>query len=296
MGWRGHRPSAAEAAHYETATTARVKLVPFPIRLSCTRQRALRSQFTAGASPASTVYDIACHALRYSSAMRTSRCLGLIGGLGVGATVHYYQCLAKGCEQRGLTLDIVITNAHTPRVFAYVEAEDRAGLAEYLNGYIRRMHAAGAEIAAIPAVTPHFCIDELAANSPLRIVSIFDPLRDELARRTIRRVAIFGTRFVIESDFFSALTGVEIVRPRPDEVDIIHTTYAELAAAGKGSPEKREKLNAVANTLVRRDEVEAIVLAGTDLTLLFDESTAGFPCVDCAATHIGEILSQVTAS
>jgi aspartate racemase len=226
--------------------------------------------------------------------MQSSRCLGLIGGLGVGATIHYYERLAKGCEQLGLTLDIVITNAYTPRVFEYVQAKDRAGLAGYLNGYIRRMQAAGAEIAVVPAVTPHYCIDELAANSPLPIVSIFDPLRDELARRTIRRVAIFGTRFVIESDFFGALPEAEIVRPTQQEIDLIHTTYVELAAAGKGSPEKREKLTGVAKTLVQRERVDAILLAGTDLTLLFDESTADFPCVDCAAAHVREILKRLS--
>jgi aspartate racemase len=229
----------------------------------------------------------------YSGCMQATRCLGLIGGLGVGATVHYYGKLAKGCEQHGLTLDIVITNAQTSRVFAFVEAKDRVGLAEYLNGYIRRMKAAGAELAVIPAVTPHYCIDELAATSPLRMVSIFNPLREELARRALRRVAIFGTRFVIESDFFGALPGVEIVRARPDEIDLIHTTYVELAAAGKGSAEKRDKLTSLAKTLIERDRVDAIVLAGTDLTLLFDESTADFPCVDCAGLHIREILKQL---
>lgn len=151
--------------------------------------------------------------------MHTSRCLGLIGGLGVGAAVHYYERLAKGCEHRALTLDIVIANAHTPRVFSYVEARDRTGLAEYLNGYIRRMHAAGAEIAAIPAVTPHYCIDELVAMSPVPIMSIFNPMQDELARRAIHRLAIFGTRFVMESDFFGTLADVEIVRPRPEEIE-----------------------------------------------------------------------------
>lgn len=228
--------------------------------------------------------------------MQNSRCLGLIGGLGVGAAVHYYQRLAKGCEQHGLTLDIVITNAYTPRVFQFVEANDRAGLAEYLNGYIRRMQAAGAELAVIPAVTPHFCIEELVATSALPIISIFDPLREELARRMIGRVAIFGTRFVIESDFFGALAGVEIVRPRPDEIDLMHTTYVELTATGKGSPEKREKLTSLAKTLVERDRVEAIVLAGTDLTLLFDEANAKFPCVDCAALHLAEILRRLRVS
>lgn len=226
--------------------------------------------------------------------MEKSRCLGLVGGLGVGATVHYYQKLAKGCEKLGFPLDIVITNAETSRVFGYVEGDDREGLAEYLNGYIRRMKTAGAEIAAIPAVTPHFCVKELVAISPLPLVSIFDPLVEELATRGARRVAIFGTRFVIASELYGALTAVEIVKPRADEVEVIHSTYVELAAAGKGSEEQHEKLAALAKTLVHRDGVDLIILAGTDLTALFNESNTDFPHVDCAALHIETILRQLS--
>jgi aspartate racemase len=225
--------------------------------------------------------------------MRKSRCLGLVGGLGVGATLHYYEKLAKGCEKRGRELDVVITNAHTPRVFEYVEANDRDRLAEYLNGYIRRMKAAGAEVAAIPAVTPHCCLQELATASPLPIVSIFDPLIRELARRVARRVAIFGTRFVIASELFGAVKDVEFIRPKPEEVDLIHDMYVGLAATGKSSQEKHEKLTTLAKTLLRRESVDAILLAGTDLTLLFNESNTDFPHVDCAALHIEAILESL---
>jgi aspartate racemase len=226
--------------------------------------------------------------------MKNSRCVGLVGGLGVGATVHYYEQLARECEKLGFALDIVITHAQTPRVFAYVEARDRTGLAEYLNGYIRRMQAAGAEMATIPAITPLFCAKDLAARSALPIVSILDPLNRELAARKARRVAIFGTRFVIESDLFGALSGVEVVRPAPDEVDLIHKIYVELAATGEPSAEKHEKLTALAHRFVSRNAVDAILLAGTDLTLLFNEGNTDFPHVDCAALHIREILRQVT--
>ena len=226
--------------------------------------------------------------------MQNSRSLGLIGGLGVGATTYYYENLARGCEKLGSVLDIVITHAHTPRVFAYVEAKDRAGLAQYLNAYIRRMKAAGAEMVVIPAITPLFCAKELVATSVLPIVSLLDPLNRELEARKARRVAILGTRFVIESDLFGALSGIEVVRPAPDEVDLIHKTYVELAATGEPSSEKHEKLTTLAHRLVRRDAVDAILLAGTDLTLLFNESNTDFPYVDCAALHIREILRQAT--
>ncbi|MGA2100771.1 MAG: aspartate/glutamate racemase family protein [Candidatus Sulfotelmatobacter sp.] len=226
--------------------------------------------------------------------MQTSRCVGLIGGLGVGATVYYYQRLVRQCEKLGFALDIVIANAQTPGVFAYVEAKDRVGLAEYLNGFIARLKAAGAEMAVIPAITPLYCAKELAATSALPIVSLVDPLNRELGARKARRVAVFGTRFVIESDLFGELSGVEVVRPGPEEVEMIHKTYVELAATGEASPEKYEKLTALAYHLVSRHAVDAILLAGTDLTLLFNESNTDFPHIDCAAVHVWEIVREVT--
>jgi aspartate racemase len=225
--------------------------------------------------------------------MNRSRCLGLVGGLGVGATVHYYQKLAKAHEARSRTLDIVIAHAEVSRVFEYVQAGDRDGLAGYLNQYIRRMKAAGAEVAAIPAVTPHFCVRELIATSPLPILTIFEPLIQELAARAARRVAVFGTRFVMESSLFGQVPEVEIVKAKPEEMDNIHNTYVELARTGKGSDEQHKNLTALAHTLCRRDGVDFVILAGTDLALLFHESNTDFPCLDCAALHLRAILKEL---
>jgi len=222
--------------------------------------------------------------------MNKGRCLGLVGGLGVGATIHYYQKLARAHEEHGRTLDIVITHAETSRVFEYVQAGDRDGLAEYLLGFIRRLKAAGAEFAVIPAITPHYCVRELIAASPLPLFNIFDPLVEELAVRDIRRVAVFGTRYVMESSLYGFAGDVAIIRPTADEMDIIHRTYLELLQKGAGTEEQHRNLTAIAHTLQQRDRVEAIVLAGTDLAVLFNETNTAFPHLDCAALHLKRIL------
>lgn len=51
--------------------------------------------------------------------MNKGRCLGLIGGLGTGAAVHYYKKLAQAHEKEHLTLDLVMVHAETSRVFEY---------------------------------------------------------------------------------------------------------------------------------------------------------------------------------
>ena len=225
--------------------------------------------------------------------MQKSRCIGLVGGLGVGAAVHYYTELARAHEARGRTLDLVMAHAETSRVFEYVQAEDRNGLAQYLAGFINRLRDAGAEIAVIPAITPHYCMHELAAISPVPLVNIFEPLKQAIAARSIRKAAVFGTRYVVESALYGFVQECEIVRPRPDEVGLIHSIYTELLQQRKGTEEQRAKLTALAGTLRERDGVEAVIFAGTDLALLFNESNTEFPHLDCAALHIDAIVRRL---
>ncbi|MGO9438321.1 MAG: aspartate/glutamate racemase family protein [Terracidiphilus sp.] len=227
--------------------------------------------------------------------MKKGRCLGLVGGLGVGAAVHYYRSLAKAHADRGYVLDIVMAHAETERVFAYVQAGDRRGLANYLVEFIHRLKAAGAEFAAIPAVTPHYCVRELAEITPLPILNIFDPLNRELARKGAKRVGVFGTRFVIESKLFGLVENAEVCRPQPDEIESIHATYTELVRRCIGTGEQYRALTDLANKILQRDRLDAIILAGTDLALLFNETNTEFPAIDCAALHLAEIVKAMTA-
>jgi aspartate racemase len=220
-------------------------------------------------------------------------CIGLIGGLGPGAAAHYYRELAEAHARQHLPLDLVMVHAETSRVFEYAGADDREGLARYLSSFIDRLKAAEADLVVIPAVTPHPCIRELLAISPLPVLNIFDPLIKELAGRSATRVGVFGTRFVIESALFGMADGVEVVQPPRDEIEYIHRTYLELAQAGEGSESQHRGLTDLALNFCQRDRLDAILLAGTDLSLIFNEANIRFPYIDCAALHIEAILQKV---
>jgi aspartate racemase len=225
--------------------------------------------------------------------MKKSRCIGLLGGIGVGAASHYYSEFAKACEARGCELDLVMVHAETPRVLEYVQAGDRTGLEAYFNGFFHRMKAAGADLAVIPSVTSHFCIEELRASAPLPLAVIFEPVIQEVARRSIRRVAIFGTRFVIRSRMYGFVPELDFVEPRADEIDFIHDTYLRVALDGKGTQEQYHALRELALHLIARERLDAIIFGGTDLSLLFNQDNTDFAAIDCAALHIGAIIAAV---
>jgi aspartate racemase len=227
--------------------------------------------------------------------MKATRCVGLVGGLGVGAAVYYYEQLAKAHAERGRRMDLVMVHAETDRIFEYAAADDRDGMAEYLCGFLRRLKAAGADCGVIPAVTPHVCVRELAAISPLPLFSMFQAVNAEIARRGLRRVAVFGTRYTMDAKLFGLLDGVEVVACRPDEVDCIHEAYVGLLTSRPELEERRKGLTELACRLIERDGVDAIVLAGTDFAVLFNESNTEFPSLDCAALHLRAIVDGLMA-
>jgi aspartate racemase len=97
----------------------------------------------------------------------------------------------------------------------------------------------------------------------------------------------------VDTAMFGALTSVEVVRPQPQEVDYIHNVYSQLASTGIGGSAEREGLTTMADTLIQRDSLDAIILAGTDLALIFDESNITFPHLDCARVHLDAILRRM---
>jgi aspartate racemase len=225
--------------------------------------------------------------------MKESRCCGLIGGLGVGATVLYYEGITDACAARGSIPRMTIAHANAPTALKLVQAGSIHGLADYLAGFAQELKTAGARFAAIPAITPHVCRNELKARIDLPLVDILDVTARHLRQLRLTCVALFGTKFTIDSDLFGALEGVDIVRPKDAEVEEIHRIYLDLAQKGRCSPGDEGRLREIAATLCRRDGVEAIVLAGTDLNLLFNEANAGFPAIDCAAAHIAAIVEEM---
>ena len=222
-------------------------------------------------------------------------CVGIVGGLGVGATVHYYEKITAACKARGVVPDLVIVHADVDRGQGFVRDGKLDALADYLASFIDRLGAADAKAAVLPAVTPHICITELTARIRLPLINIVESIGSELRTRKLKRVALFGTTFTMEGSLWGQLSGVEIVKPQPDEIAFVGKAYQRILDTQNGNADDTAGLRRIAADLQRRDGVEAILLAGTDLAVIFDEATAGFPCIDVARVHIDAIVERLTA-
>ena len=218
--------------------------------------------------------------------------LGLIIGLGLGAGVFYYKRIAKALEQSS-PAGLMLAHADLRKVLDAVRAGNIAGLTDYLGDMIASLANAGATLTAISAVTPHVCIAQLMRSAATPMVSVLDSVRDQFESFPRRRIALFGTLYVIETDMFGSLPNVDVVRPSDAEVSLIDGVYSQLAIRGYGTAEDRDILNRVGLALSERERVDVILLAGTDLSMLFESEKPEFPSLDSSLVHIRAILRRL---
>jgi aspartate racemase len=221
--------------------------------------------------------------------------LGLVAGLGVGAGIFYYRSLVNAHLARSLTPHIVMVHADVQKVMGLANARESHQLADYLARFLEQLADAGAQVATIPAFSPQVCAQELEERTPLPLISLLDAIVGEVGRRQLARVAIFGARVTIETGLFGRLEKMaDVVSPQLKEVDLISSIYGEIVKNEMGTASEREELRALAHTLIEREGLDAILLAGTDLSFVFKPEDTDFPHLDGARVHIDAIMHRLT--
>lgn len=221
------------------------------------------------------------------------RKFGLVAGLGVGAGIFYYRSLVKAHVARGLTPSILMVHADVRRVMGHAAAREAPELASYLTGLLRQLADGGAEIATIPAFSPQICAQELAEMTPLPLIELLDVIAAEVERRRLQRVAIFGARVTVETKLFGKLQSTDVITPSPAEVDLLSEIYVRIVEEEQASEADYANLRSLAHTLIDRERLDAILLAGTDLSFVFNPENTDFPHLDGARTHIDAIMQRI---
>ena len=211
--------------------------------------------------------------------------IGLIVGIGPAATDYYYRSLISAAARAGKDLVLTMAHADTPTLLRNQAAGSAQAQVDIYLRLTERLNRAGIERIAVTSIAGHFCIDAFKAVSPVPVIDLLDVIRLEVKRRGLRRVGLLGTRVVMASHFYGVLDGVEVIAPVNDLM-AVHDAYVAMASAGVVTPAQREVFMQAGRSLTRAHGCESILLAGTDLALVFGKGVdAGFNVLDCAEAH-----------
>lgn len=220
--------------------------------------------------------------------------LGLVAGLGVGAGIFYYRSLVNAHLASALSPRIVMVHADVRKVMSLANARESGQLTEYLVGILGQLTGAGAQIATIPAFAPQVCAQELSERTPLPLISLLDTITAEVERRHLCRVAVFGARVTMETGLFGRLSEVaDVISARPEEIESVSEIYTEVVRTERASADQFDALRTLAHALIERERLDAILLAGTDFSFVFNPENTDFAHLDGARTHVAAIMRRL---
>jgi aspartate racemase len=211
--------------------------------------------------------------------------IGLVVGIGPAATDYYYRQLIAAAARAGKDLELTMAHADTSTLMRHQEEGNVQAQVEIYHRLTERMQRAGIAQVAVTSIAGHFCIDAFKAVSPVPVIDLLDVIKLEVKRRSLRRVGLLGTRVVMQSRFYGVLDGVEVIAPS-DDLTEVHEAYVAMASAGVATAAHREVFVQAGMSLTQTHGCESILLAGTDLALVFGKGIdPGFGILDCAEAY-----------
>jgi aspartate racemase len=230
----------------------------------------------------------------------TVKTLGLIGGVGPESTIEYYRLIIAGYRERTQNQSypsIIINNVNLQRLIDLFAANELQGVADYLVEQIEKLAKAGADFGAITANTPHIVFDEVQKRSKIPLISIVEAACERVKELGIQRVALFGTRYTMQANFYPevfARAGLNLILPEAEEQSFIHEKYLGELLNNKFLPETRAAFLGIADRLKRDHGVEAIILGGTEIPLLLrDSEYNGIQLLDTMQIHVQRLLQEM---
>jgi aspartate racemase len=227
--------------------------------------------------------------------------LGIIGGIAPPSTVDYYErIVAKHRERVGEAAypRLVINSVNLTTFLRLVESGQLDQVADFFEGEIKRVAAAGADIALFASNTPHLVFDELQRRTTLPLISIVEVACKATVHAGYKRVGLLGSRFVMGGTFYPAVfnkAGVTLVPPLADELEYVHDKYmTELVRAAFRSETRSAFVDLIAR-MTARNQLDAVLLAGTELPLLLRDTPAACPLLDTTAMHVDAAVERLIA-
>lgn len=223
--------------------------------------------------------------------------IGLIGGLSWESTASYYKYfheLYLGGENEWSAPEIIIDSVDFGAVVALQRDGDWAATGRIVADAARRLESAGATVLAIGANTMHKNFDDVREAVAVPVVDVREAVAAEVHARGGDTMALLGTKYLIEGDFYSdrlSELGVHCVKPDADQTERLQTIIYEELTKGIVTETSRDYVAEVAANC--RDRGATVVgLCCTEFGLLMHESDT---VIDSTRAHVRALLAFAAA-
>ena len=218
--------------------------------------------------------------------------IGMIGGMSWESSIEYYRIINE-------TVRNELGGLHSARCimysveFAEIEAlqhQDRwDDAAKIMIAAAQSIESAGADFALICTNTMHKLYDIVHQRIKIPMLHIADPTAEDIKAKAINRIALLGTRFTMEENFYKGrLTdkyGLEVIIPSKADMEVVHNVIYHELCSGIINSDSKQKYADIITRLVAEEGAEGVILGCTEIGLLVKQADSSVPLFDTTEIH-----------
>jgi aspartate racemase len=210
--------------------------------------------------------------------------IGIVACSAEGAALCYRTVCVEGASLLG-PHDHPEVSMHTHPLAEYMRRiyrDDWAGVGELMLSSAEKLKRTGADFLICPDNTIHKALPHVLPRSPLPWLHIAEVVAGQAQERGFRRLALTGTRYLVESEVYPEKLGergVEYVRPQPAEREEINRIIFEELVYGTFKPEAVAYFQKVIARL-QGEGCDAVVLGCTEIPLIMNDANSPLPTLD----------------
>ena len=211
--------------------------------------------------------------------------IGIVGCSAEGAALCYRTICTEGAQWMGPHAHPEVS-LHTHSLADYVACLDRGdlhGVADLMLASAFKLAQVGADFLICPDNTIHQAMEYVAPRSPLPWIHIAEVVAASAAERGFRRLALTGTRWLVDSDVYPgklADKGLDCVKPTSKERDEIDRIIMDELVAGQLRAESVAYFQNVIARMKTQDGCDAVVLGCTEIPLIINDGNSALPTLD----------------
>jgi aspartate racemase len=174
---------------------------------------------------------------------------------------------------------------HTPPFDNYMQRiyrDDWRGVGELMLESAEKLKRMGADFVICPDNTIHQALPFVEDRSPLPWLHIAESVALEAKARRFKRLAITGTRWLVDSEVYPlklSAHGLDYRRPTVEERDEVNRIIMDELVRGITTPSGIAALQRIIGRL-KGEGCDAVVLGCTELPIVIDDSNSPLPTLD----------------
>jgi len=213
-----------------------------------------------------------------------ARHIGIVACSAEGASLCYRTICTEGVQLLGPHAHPEVS-MHTPSLAGYMERiyqGDWQGVGELMLASAEKLARIGADFLVCPDNTIHQALPFVESRSPLPWLHIADVVAAQAVQRGFRRIAITGTKWLVESSVYPdklRARGLEYLRPSGEERERINAFIMDELVYGVMTPQAEAYFQQVIARM-KGEGCDAVVLGCTEIPLIMNDGNSPLPTLD----------------